>query len=177
MAYVDLNPIRAGMEKDLTTSDFTSIQQRLFDYAKESGDKSATEKTLRERAGEQAAIKEELGLADLPEAPLMPFDGSSHTDIHTALPFTREDYLDLVDKTGRAIRDDKRGFIPSDIPPIISRLGINPDRWLEHIQCFGKRYAGCAGSVESIQSFADRHERHWCKGIGSSKFVYDRKAA
>src|SRR5690606_8875453 len=138
MAYVDLNPIRAGMEKDLTTSDFTSIQQRLFDYAKESGDKSATEKTLRERAGEQAAIKEELGLADLPEAPLMPFDGSSHTDIHTALPFTREDYLDLVDKTGRAIRDDKRGFIPSDIPPIISRLGINPDRWLEHIQCFGK---------------------------------------
>ena len=36
----------------------------------------------------------------------MPFDGSSHTDIHTALPFTREDYLDSVDKTGRALRDD-----------------------------------------------------------------------
>lgn len=36
----------------------------------------------------------------------MPFDGSSHTDIHTALPFTREDYLDFVDKAGRALRDD-----------------------------------------------------------------------
>lgn len=38
----------------------------------------------------------------------MPIDGSSHTDIHFALPFTREDYFDLVDKTGRIIRDDKR---------------------------------------------------------------------
>lgn len=166
------------MEKDLATSDFTSIQQRLFDFVKEKGSgKSVVEKTLHERAGEQEAIKDELGLDDLPEAPLMPFDGSSHTDIHTALPFACEDYLDLVDKTGRAIRDDKRGFIPSDVPAIISRLGINPDRWLEHIQCFGKRYAGCAGSVERIQSFADRHERLWCKGIECSKFVYGRKAA
>ena len=34
MAYVDLNPIRANMTDDLVKSDFTSIQQRLFDHAK-----------------------------------------------------------------------------------------------------------------------------------------------
>ena len=34
MAYVDLNPVRAGIAQDLTDSNFTSIQQRLFDYAK-----------------------------------------------------------------------------------------------------------------------------------------------
>lgn len=34
MAYVDLNPVRAGMEDDLFDSDFTSIQARLYDYVK-----------------------------------------------------------------------------------------------------------------------------------------------
>jgi hypothetical protein len=33
MVYVDLNPIRAGMKKDLEESDFTSVQQCLHDYS------------------------------------------------------------------------------------------------------------------------------------------------
>lgn len=33
MAYVDLNPIRAQMADSLETSDFTSVQQRLYDYS------------------------------------------------------------------------------------------------------------------------------------------------
>ncbi|MCE2028657.1 hypothetical protein [Sessilibacter corallicola] len=32
MAYVDLNPVRAGIADDLIDSDFTSIQQRIFDF-------------------------------------------------------------------------------------------------------------------------------------------------
>ena len=36
MAYVDLNPVRAGIVNDLVTSDFTSVQQRLYDFAKDS---------------------------------------------------------------------------------------------------------------------------------------------
>ena len=43
--------------------------------------------------------------------------------IITALPFTMADYFALVDSTGRVIRDDKRGFIPSEVPPIIQRFG------------------------------------------------------
>lgn len=73
----------------------------------------------------------------------MPFDGSSHTDIHAALPFTREDYFDLVDKTGRIIREDKRGFIPAELPAIIVEFGINQDKWIEHVKHFGRRYASC----------------------------------
>ena len=60
----------------------------------------------------------------LAEAQLMPFDGSSHTDIHQALPFTQADYLQLLDTSGRIIRDDKRGYIPSELPPLIQQLGI-----------------------------------------------------
>jgi hypothetical protein len=35
MSYVDLNPMRAGMARSLEESEFTSIQQRLEEYARE----------------------------------------------------------------------------------------------------------------------------------------------
>ena len=38
--------------------------------------------------------------------------------MHTALPFTREDYFELVDVTDRIIREDKRGAIPDEVPAI-----------------------------------------------------------
>lgn len=34
------------------------------------------------------------------------------------LPFRLNDYLELIDWTGRAILERKRGHIPSDQPPI-----------------------------------------------------------
>ena len=96
MTYVDLNPVRAAIEKDLYDSDFTSIQQRLYDYSNEKKSNAKSEKGLGERVSLQQELKREQGLGELPEAPLIPFDGGSHTDMHTALPFTREDYFQLV---------------------------------------------------------------------------------
>ena len=40
-----------------------------------------------------------------------------------------EDYIDLVDWTGRIIRDDKRGSISSSLPPILERLTLNEAHW------------------------------------------------
>ncbi|HEY7773599.1 MAG TPA: transposase [Marinagarivorans sp.] len=169
MAYVDLNPVRAGIEIDVVKSDFTSIQQRLFDYIKPKAVKNTSEKTVVKRISKQRQLKAELKLDDLPEAPLMPFDGSSHTDIHAALPFTREDYFELVDATGRMIREDKKAFIPSKIPPILLRFGIKPDKWLEQVQNFSRRYGACAGSVACMQDYATAFNKRWCKGVGHSK--------
>jgi len=175
MAYVDLNPIRAGMEKDVTESDFTSIQQRLFDYVKYKSTKNKNEQQLMKRVQEQRVLAEELDISDLPQGQLMPFSGSSKTDIHVALPFTREDYFDLVDVTGRVIRDDKRGFIPSEIPPIIQRFGINPDKWLEHVQHFSRRYGCCAGAAQKMKDYAEVFQRRWGKGVRFSSSVYGKE--
>jgi len=172
MTYVDLNPIRAGIENDTYDSDFTSIQQRLFDYADTQQTPRKHTDALTGRIEKQQALKQEQGLEELPEAPLMPFDGSSHTDIHIALPFTREDYLQLVDVTGRIIRNDKRGYIPEYIPNVVSRLGIKPDQWIEHIQHFGKSYGACIGGVEAIADYAGKSGRHWCKGISHTVRCY-----
>lgn len=36
----------------------------------------------------------------------------------------------LVDYTGRALREDKRGCIEAHFPPILARLEINKNEWL-----------------------------------------------
>nr|MBX2859561.1 transposase [Cellvibrionaceae bacterium] len=169
MAYVDLNPIRAGIEKDPESSDFTSIQQRLFDYVKYKSKKTKSEKQVVVKVQQQRQLKTELALDNLPEQGLMPFSGSSHTDIHDALPFTREDYFVLVDKTGRAIRDDKRGVIRSDMPSILQQFGIDPDQWLEQVKHFNRRYASCVGRVTNMQNFAEKRGRRWPKGIRAAR--------
>ncbi len=40
-----------------------------------------------------------------------------------------QDYLELLDWTGRMIRSDKRGSIDGDLPPILARLQISPEQW------------------------------------------------
>ena len=169
MAYVDLNPVRVGLEKDLESSDFTSIQQRLFDYVKYKNKKNTTEKRVVDRMQQQRQLKKAMGLSDLPEQSLMSFSGSSKADIHRALPFTREDYFDLVDTTGRAIREDKRGAIRCDVPPLLQRLGIDPEQWLKQVQHFNRYYGSCAGRVANMQAFAEQRGRRWPKGIRAAR--------
>ncbi len=102
----------------------------------------------------------------------MAFDGSGHTDIHQALPFTKEDYFDLVDKTGRMIREGRRGFITESVPTIISRFGIEPDKWINHIKQFGRSYGEGIGSPEKLKAYALIFDRHCGKGVSCSRDVY-----
>lgn len=172
MAYVDLNPVRAGLAETLADSDFTAIQQRLYDYSKYKTKKATAEKQVEQRIKAQKILqkpqKRTQEKRPLEQAPLMPFSGSSHTSIHTALPFTREDYFALVDETGRCIRDDKRGFIAESAPPLLSQFGIDPNHWLAHVKRFGDSYGYCAGSRENILNYAEVFSRKTAKGAGVS---------
>ena len=172
MAYVDLNPIRAAIENDTFASDFTSIQQRLYDYVKYKKTKNTTEKKLCKRIQKQKNSEKEQKLDALKKSPLMPFSGSAHTDIHYALPFTREDYFDLVDMTGRIIREDKKGFISHKIPTVVSRLGINPDKWIEHVKHFSQRYSALAGSPDKLKTVIEPKSVKWVKGSQTKLSAY-----
>jgi hypothetical protein len=65
--------------------------------------------------------------------------------------FCLKDYLQLVDTTGRMIRTDKRGAIPINLPPILERLSINRQQWLQQSQQFEKLYA--SRSVKSDKHY------------------------
>jgi len=115
MTYVDLNPIRAKMAETPETSDFTSIQERIrptFNLAE--------------------AIRGQV--FDNPEniivKPLLHFEGNVRNEEQKGIHFSLSDYLQLVDWTGRIVRNDKRGAIPFLTPPILTRLNIPIEQWL-----------------------------------------------
>lgn len=117
MAYVDLNPVRAGMASNPETSDHTSIQARIkpaFDL------KQALRRQLHDK---------DINDFKIPLKPLLHFEGNPAHHSCSGIQFTFADYLQLIDWTGRAILNDKRGFIGSDLPAILTRLRISPEQW------------------------------------------------
>ena len=83
---------------------------------------------------------------------LMPFVGNLRQTIPKGLIFNLIDYIELVDWTGRIIRDDKRGAINASTPPIMKRLDISTDHWIELSTKFESRFKGIAGSAQSIKA-------------------------
>ncbi|ARU57347.1 transposase [Oleiphilus messinensis] len=56
---------------------------------------------------------------------------NSRKDQPDGLQFNLQDYLELVDWTGRIQREDKRGSISTTLPPILQRLNINAEQWMQ----------------------------------------------
>jgi hypothetical protein len=73
--------------------------------------------------------------------PLLNFEGNQRNEVQRGILFSLQDYLELVDYTGRVIHPSKRGYIPERIPPILFRLGLSPDEWLQEACEFEARYA------------------------------------
>ena len=152
MSYVDLNPIRAQMAKIPEDSDYTSIQQRIHQWHKT---QQARESLL------------------TPPPRLMPLV-QQHRDPHQhSIGFTLKDYIELVDWAGRQIREDKRGHISPQEPPVLQRLGIDSLAFVEHIQGKHKEdYPRVMGRIEKIQRLYQTLEQHFIKGVYQSRLLY-----
>ena len=154
MAYVDLNPIRAAMATTPETSDYTSIRMRI-EYWKDKADTTQQSST-----------------ENLQPKSLLPFAGNLRQDMPKGIIFNLVDYLELVDWTGRAIRDDKRGSIPSDALPILQRLEISPQHWLDLTTNFESRFKGIAGTAESIKRLCANFGLSRQVNRGNSQLLY-----
>ena len=66
--------------------------------------------------------------------------------------------------TGRSIRDDKRGFIPQNILPILERLNMTEHEWLRHTRIFEARYKRVAGTWDLIKRAAEKFGQKWFQG-------------
>ncbi len=82
--------------------------------------------------------------------------------------FELNDYIALVDWSGRAILENKRGSIPENTPPILTRLGIDDKDWINHIHYFERQFPTVAGSIEKLQKLAEQTSRRWIKGMGKA---------
>ena len=141
MAYVDLNPVRSGVAASPETSDYTSIKERIHPIFK-----------LDQAIGDQ---QESGDLLDFraPLKPLLRFEGEVIDGPQSSITFGYQDYLKLVDWSGRIIRDDKRGFIDKALPPNLARLDITPEQWRINVTQFefihARRFNRLKSSIDS----------------------------
>ena len=81
------------------------------------------------------------------------------------LPFQLEEYLELVDWTGRILRDDKRGAIPNNLPNILERLEFNQQIWAVLTKEFEAKFSHWVGSEAIVKKvYHDRHYQRIPKG-------------
>ena len=151
MVYVDLNPVRAAIAATPEESDFTGAKERIDDLRIElatgaSGDLNLTlssqeisvhdwERLDNEHSGWLCPIeideaKDEIGPAEDQNGRRISRKGVF------AISLTR--YLELLDWTGRQLRNDKRGFITIALTPILERLGLTAKGFVNLIRWAGE---------------------------------------
>lgn len=152
MAYVDLNPIRAGIAEAAESSQFTSIYQRIAELH------SQTDRT--------GPASGSVG----PHVPLQALllDNSDHATI----PYQLDDYLELVDWTGRQLRVDKSGFIDDRLPPIMLRLNIDAHAWTVAMRPAGNVFGRAMGRLGRLRVHAQTLGQSWVRGLNKAKSLY-----
>jgi hypothetical protein len=83
-----------------------------------------------------------------------------------------DEYLELLDWTGRQIRADKRGAIPTHLQPILERLQVNAEAWIDTIDRFGRAFRRVVGRVSSMAALASARGRHWYQGVSESRQAF-----
>ncbi len=150
MAYVDLNPIRAGLASTLEDSDFTSVRERLRGPAGTGpGQESVTQ-----------------------DYPLLPFSDEAQCQAAPAsIPFRFKEYVALVDATGRCVRSDKRGFIPPRVPAL-DRLSLRGEQWLELVLDIQSASLQAIGAMSSLRRYQASTGRQWLCGARRLERIY-----
>jgi REP element-mobilizing transposase RayT len=181
LTYIELNPIRAGVAISPETSDFTSGQDRIrakvardqLKAINEAGQQTkarahhdAERRMYQNRLEEQAKLDQWLS----PLA-LKPVDQEGKSQ-GPFLNITLEDYLKILDWTGRQVRLDKRGAIPQDLAPILERMAIETDQWLHTVDRFNSLFHRVAGRLKTLQDYALSVGRKWLAGSTAAKTVF-----
>ncbi|VAW57665.1 hypothetical protein MNBD_GAMMA07-246 [hydrothermal vent metagenome] len=96
---------------------------------------------------------------------LFSFVGNPWNDMPEGLPFKLNDYIDLVEWTGRQINPSKRCAIPQNTPAIIERLNFDKKHWLYVTTHFESKLKGLVGSFNSLTKACQKlnYKRTICK--------------
>ncbi|PVZ68854.1 hypothetical protein [Pelagibaculum spongiae] len=158
MAYVDLNPLRAGIAQTPESSNYTSVQARV-----------ETELPVNNHRRKKSRKTNNQRRYDYNFARLKPFiDSEAKSSINIkdkihSLPFKLKDYMELVDASARMARTDKK-HMDSSLPPIFERLEIKTDaRWWASAMsgrstamASARQFAHAMGSALNLTQFKER---------------------
>ena len=200
--YVDLNPIRAAMaatpEEALHTSAYDRIAalkgktipsaaaELVAIETEEAGRilRTSTPKQLRKL---KADAKKKRGPSILRDAWLAPLTlnergqlgpQSSKSKVRASdkgfLSIDVRDYITLLDWTARQRPSVHKASIPSNLAPILQRIGIDGTMWTDLVWNF-KKYFGKGSGVgkpSSLREYATSHDRHYVRGQRASSVCF-----
>ena len=168
MAYVDLNPVRAGIVDRPEQGRCTSFRQRVVAAQRQRIPRKAviTESARKIPAG----VDPGNGGRAMPPPPdlwIAPMTrcvlgDPARAGVLGQQVLNVDEYLHFVDFSGRIVREGKSGRIPPDVAPLLSRLGLRPEDWkctLEKKQSMN----GTLGHVRSRAAEAVRRGVSWVR--------------
>lgn len=177
MAYVDLNPVRARMATTPEASAFTSVRSRCRARQRHRA-VARVQEAVRNRTAtpEQASAslaragvepQQVRSAAESPEADLFvaPLARCMHlaNGQETARPLSAEEYLTLVDLTGRLVRPGKRGAIDPRLPALLARLDLKLEAWLATMCGWRQMHGSGLGHRASRDAAASERGLRWIR--------------
>lgn len=150
LAYVDLNPIRAGAAQSLIDSEFTSVHERISDFITSQSAATQTQQDELVNHGVRAGWLAPLSLKSGDASSLKTTDRRASN--RGCIPMSLTQYLDLLEWTGRQMRGDQAGKIPADSASILEHLECSEDTWLRYVQRFRRVFKSAAGLLRNTRA-------------------------
>jgi REP element-mobilizing transposase RayT len=148
MAYVDLNPIRAGIASRLESADYTSIQARL-------------------RAAKTS--KTTTTAATSTPSHVAPMADDRRARKNRRLPIDLVAYVELLEWTGRTARTEGSGRLRGKPPELLTRFGFSPEGWSRTMQAHQLATCSALGKLDALDAEAARRGRAWIRGKDVSR--------
>lgn len=143
MVYVDLNPIRASLASTPEDSEYTSIKRRI-----------------------------ECKLTRKTSTGILPFKSDTACSNQYCLNLTFTEYATLLTQTGKAVRDDKAGFIDGEYQASLNQIALSSSQWLKASLEFEQHFSIAVGSVSRIKKFQLTTGRRRLKGVSSARKLF-----
>ena len=168
MVYVDLNPIRAKLADRPETSDHTGVKTRIA--ARQARVQVAQQVQAGDAVAARAALHD-AGLSLRRGCTLAHLDPAREdqtrswltpiTAVFTNRHLSADDYLALVDHTGRQMHKGKKGAIPPHLAEILRRLEHDPQTWCETMSRPRSLLGTALGTAASLAQEATRRAGCW----------------
>jgi hypothetical protein len=107
----------------------------------------------------------------------LPFVEAEHVvNQRSALPFNLREYLDLVDWTGRCVRNDKRGAINTGKPRLLDRLKMSEAQWKALAIDIQRQSFRALGDFDRLDRYHVRVQKRWMPRQGLLLHCYESAA-
>jgi hypothetical protein len=103
---------------------------------------------------------------------LLHFVVNPRAHMPNGLPLRLTDYLELMNWNGCMLREDKRGSISENVPPILVQLNINPKHWCYLSQNYESEFKSMVGMAYHVNAACEQFGQQWAHGIRACRAAF-----